>query len=76
MGFGSDINDVDGSKYDRLDNDIDCRGGLNSGHNTDDTDIAIAEHTSKGRIIEISESEESVPQICIGVKYDEYGEAV
>ncbi|EDO03048.1 predicted protein [Sclerotinia sclerotiorum 1980 UF-70] len=69
----SDTEDADDSEYDKLDDDMDCRGDPNSGYGTDGTDIAIAENTNEGCTIEISGSGESVPQTCIGVKHDEFG---
>ncbi|KAJ8058423.1 hypothetical protein OCU04_012612 [Sclerotinia nivalis] len=71
-----DIEDADDSEYYKLDNDIDCRGDPDSSYDVHGTDIAIAEDTSEGRIIKISGSGESVPQTCIDVKYDEFGEAI
>lgn len=72
----SDTEDADDSEYDKLDDDMDCRGDPNSGYGTDGTDIAMAENTNEGCTIEISGSGESVPQTCTGVKHDEFGEAI
>ncbi|CAD6448042.1 a7f6baa6-02c0-4026-babe-950b6c0b476a [Sclerotinia trifoliorum] len=72
----SDTEDADDSEYDKLDDDMDCRGDPNSGYSTDETDIAMAENTDESLTIEISGSRESVPQTCTSVKHDEFGEAI
>jgi hypothetical protein len=71
-----DAEDVDGSKYDKLDDDIDYRGDPDSGYGTDGTDTGMVEDTNDGRTIEIDGSGESVLQTCTGVKHDEFGEAI
>lgn len=71
-----DAEDADSFEYDKLDDDIDYRGDPDSGYGTDGTNTAMAEDTNDGCIIEISGSGESVPQICTGVKHDEFGEAI